>query len=435
MSSLQVGYMNPNFTPLFLLVLLLSCLYLQGCTQHHAFGVAKDSDKNSASTIYGDRSPSMRPLVGSAEEEALFTDVNCESASSALAPANFRVDRPMTAGALDAAPSSFHEQLFKSEVPLSPGDLIEVVIENGEGFNGRYEINSNGLLLMPMLQPITAEGLSASQLSEKIELSLIKSEMFRPANLSLSVQLLKLASIEVFVSGAVFEPGRALINDKIPAQVMKEKTVAFGDHESNRMLSEALRAASGVRPDAKLDQVRVIRQGMIIELDLSGILTGERVNDIPLVAGDKVMVASTGCFQPNLVRPSQITPKGFRVFMSNLIEPAYSNANAGVGSFASSLPYGSRLLQAAVSANCVGGKQWTNAPRKILLASKNPLTGKTQVIERSIEQLIRNPELPHINPFVMPNDAIACYDSDASNLRDAARMVTDLLNPFTMKLE
>ncbi|MCO4798186.1 MAG: polysaccharide export protein, partial [Colwelliaceae bacterium] len=123
---------------------------------------------------------------------------------------------------------------------------------------------------------------------------------------------------------------------------------------------------------------------------------------------------------------------GFRVFMSNLIDSAGDNASAAVGKYATNLPYGTRLLQAAISANCVGGKDWTNAPRRIVLASKNPITGETQVIERSVEQLLIMPSEGNINPYLMPNDAVACYDSDITNFRDIAKTVVDFVIPFKL---
>lgn len=430
MNMVAQGFMKPDFTPLLLLVVVLVML-LPGCTARHAFGTQTESTR-----LYGDTNPQIKPVVGAQSEQPLFgADLDCSAASHYLSPANYRVDMPLALSAAEVPPMGSLDSVFSREISLSPGDLIEVTIEDGEGFGGRYEINSNGYVKLPLLDSIFAQGLSPSQLAEKVELALVRARYFRAESLSLSVQLLKLAEIEVSVSGAVFEPGRVLINEKIPAQLLREKTVAVGDYSPTRMLSEALRGASGVRPDAKLDQVRLVRQGWQVEVDMSGILSGQPVRDIALVAGDQVIVPTSGCFQPHLVRPSQITPKGFRVFMSNLIEPSYSNANAAVGSFSSSLPYGARLLQAVVSANCVGGKQWTNAARKVVLSSKNPLTGKVQVAERSVEQLMRNPELPMINPYLMPNDAIACYDSDSSNLRDVARFFSDVLNPFTMKLE
>ena len=118
--------------------------------------------------------------------------------------------------------------------------------------------------------------------------------------------------------------------------------------------------------------------------------------------------------------------------MSNLIDSAGDNSGAAVGRYSTSLPYGTRLLQAAVSANCVGGKAWTNAPRRIVLASKNPLTDEVQVLERSIEELMTLPNKAKINPYLMPNDAVACYDSDMTNYRDIAKTIAEIIVPFKL---
>jgi protein involved in polysaccharide export with SLBB domain len=306
------------------------------------------------------------------------------------------------------------------------------MMEYGEGFNGSYVLDNLGLLSLPIINAIDAGGLSPKELAERIELALIKSGIFRPAMATVHIKILHLAEIQIPVTGAVFKPGRILINKTYANGEMDERVVADGDYSNKRLLSEAIRGAHGVRPDAKIDQIILIRQGWQIEVDLTGILSGVPVHDYPLIAGDQVIVPSTGCFQSYLVRPSQITPKGFRVFMSNLIDSAQNNSSAAVGRYATNLPYGTKLLQAAVSANCVGGKEWTNAPRKVMLASINPITNETQVIERSVEQLMRYANRDDINPYVMPDDAIACYDSGVTNLRDVARTIVDLLTPFTL---
>jgi len=53
-------------------------------------------------------------------------------------------------------------------------------------------------------------------------------------------------------------------------------------------------------------------------------------------------------------------------------------------------------------------------------------------MEQSIELLMRQAHLDRINPYLMPNDAIACYDSDVTNIREAAKAITDVLNPFKL---
>ncbi len=412
-----------------LLLGLCGSLMLVGCTQTHSLQTVENEHRG----FYGNTHETGELIVQQSVATKVFAaQLNCSDREQFAAPLNYRVDKPILSVSPSQAPLPSQINPARNVLPLSPGDMLGITMEYGEGFNGSYVLDNLGLITLPIVQPIHASGLSPRELSQRIELALIKANVFRPATATVHVKVLHLAAIEVPVSGAVFNPGRVLINAKNANGEMAQRVVATGDYSTKRLLSEAIRAAHGIRPDAKLDQVILVRQGWQIEVDLTGIMSGQPVKDYPLIAGDQVIVPSTGCFQPHLVRPSQITPKGFRVFMSNLIDSAASNSSAAVGRYSTNLPYGTKLLQAAVSANCVGGKEWTNAPRKVMLASVNPLTNQTQVIERSVEQLIRQANRDEINPYVMPNDAIACYDSGVTNLREVARTVLDILSPFKL---
>ncbi|MBA55608.1 MAG: polysaccharide biosynthesis protein [Pseudomonadales bacterium] len=405
------------------MITALLCWLLLGCSQYH--GLLPPS--NPSSKQYGTPGEDGENVQQGAPASTVFaSDLNCAASKTRYAPLHYRVDSILT-DLNGSSPVNYAG--FNQDMALSPGDIIELQIENGEGFSGRYVLSPHGSINLPMVRPINLRGLDSVGAAEKIELALVRSEIFQPATVAVHVYVLEWSEIDVTVMGAVFEPGRQYINSKSINNHIVEKMTAFGDYSNKRMLSEALRAASGIRPDAKIDQVILVRNGWQVELDMSGIFTGKTVTDVPLIAGDQIVVPSTGCFQRHLVRPSQITPKGFRVFLSNLIKPSESNSNAAVGQFSSSLPYGSRLLHAAVSANCVGGTQWTNAPRKVVLASNNPLTGQYQVIERSVEELMRQAHDDSANPYLMPNDAVACYDSDVTNLRDVARTVMEVLVP------
>lgn len=409
---------------------IITALMLSGCAQQQHSLQTVDKPRGA---FYGEPNKNGYLFTQQSVAQNVFSaSLNCHDRNDFAAPLNYRVDKPILSSASTQAPLPVANIKARNALPLSPGDLIEVMMEYGQGFNGTYVLDNLGLLSLPIINAIDASGISPRELAERIELALIKSGIFRPAMATVHIKILHLAEIEVPVTGAVFQPGRVLINKKNANAEMDERVAADGDYSHKRLLSEAIRAASGIRPDAKLDQVILIRQGWQIEVDLTGILSGVAVHDYPLIAGDQIIVPSTGCFQSHLVRPSQITPKGFRVFMSNLIDSAQSNSGAGVGRYSTNLPYGTKLLQAAVSANCVGGKEWTNAPRKVMLASVNPITNETQVIERSVEQLMRHANRDDINPYVMPNDAIACYDSGVTNLRDVARTIVDVLTPFAL---
>ena len=177
--------------------------------------------------------------------------------------------------------------------------------------------------------------------------------------------------------------------------------------------------------DLVLTRIAVLRDGRRQEFDLTGLMFGGEAADVLLTEADQVEVASRGCFQIGLARPSPITMPGVRTFISNLTVPAASNASSAIGGHeATNFPYGIRFLQALVSGNCVGGTQSTNASRFGVLISSNPITGQTEVIERRVEDLVRRADREGYNPVILPNDAIACYDSPVTNLRDIANLFT-----------
>jgi protein involved in polysaccharide export with SLBB domain len=389
--------------------------------------------EKSALRFYGVPSDNGDDFIHETSPKNIYsTGLNCKQFEESGAALNYRSDKPLNLSSTNMKATANNDPILAQGLLLSPGDLVEVIIEDGEGFNGRYIIDNAGYLKLPIVGTIPAGGETTAQLEENIEMSLVRAEIFQPTNASVTIYVLNLSSIEVAVTGAVFQPGTVIINKKPIGLQNSEHLTAFGDYSTTRLLSEAIRAASGIRPDAKLDQIMLIRKGWQVQIDMTGMLSGNLVTDYPLVAGDRVIVPSTGCFQSHLVRPSQITPKGFRVFMSNLIDSAGDNSSAAVGRYSTSLPYGTRLLQAAVSANCVGGKEWTNAARRIVLSSKNPITGDTQVVERSVETLMTMPNKAKINPYLMPNDAVACYDSDITNYRDVAKTIAEFIVPFKL---
>ena len=73
-----------------------------------------------------------------------------------------------------------------------------------------------------------------------------------------------------------------------------------------------------------------------------------------------------------------------------------------------------------------------NAGRSAVLISRNPTNGQSIVVERSIEQLVRAANRDDIDPYLMPGDAIACYDSAAMNVRDLVATISEAASPFVL---
>lgn len=325
-------------------------------------------------------------------------------------------------------------------LPLSPGDRIrvftplddELPADSRFRLSGLYEVNLDGTLQIPFLPPQPVVGLDVSQVEKNLAEALVKQGYFRLEFLALSVRVARWAPVQVTVSGEVFRPGRVLVNDgaensgeSAPGEL--GETIA-GDNPPARYLTAAIRQAGGLKPTADIRQVRLLRKKQERVVDLSGVITGQPVSDIPLVAGDQVVVPAGAIAQSELVRPSQLTPHEIPVLLSNLTVPHMPNQ--GKGGQIVKLEYGTRLSQVVVAAGCAGGTRSTNARRKVALIRTDRLTGVTAAMDRPVERLLNHASNDQENPFLMPQDGVVCYDSKVTNIASILRSVGTLFSPF-----
>ncbi|MFA3918356.1 polysaccharide biosynthesis/export family protein [Ruegeria hyattellae] len=305
---------------------------------------------------------------------------------------------------------------------LTRNDLLDVRVGDDETFNGDYVISRDGTLKLPFLPPIRAQGRSTGQIEADIVQQLLAKDFYTEPP-RVSVRAADFASVTVGVSGAVFEP-RAVEIGGVPGDLLDtRRQTALGASTEGRNLSAALRAAGGVRPDADLSAIQVRRGGQVYRLDMRGVFEGQNAVDIMLLTGDEVTVPSRRCFQDDLMRPSPISPPGVSLYLSNLTQPASNNSASAIGQTVREVPYGSRYMQAVIDANCVGGPRSTSADRSAVLFTRNPVTGTSAVIERDIENLLRRADRDDYDPYLLPGDALACYDSTVTNITEIARLL------------
>lgn len=305
---------------------------------------------------------------------------------------------------------------------LTRNDLVNIRVSDDETFNGDYVVSRDGTIKLPFLSPIRAQGRSTNQIEDDIAAQLIAGDYFteRPR---ISARVADFASVTVGVSGAVFEPHATQIGGVSGDRVDSRRQGALGASTEGRNLSAALRAAGGVRPDADISAVEVRRNSKVYKLDMRGVFEGQNAVDIMLLTGDEVSVPSRGCFQEDLMRPSPISPPGVSLFLSNLTQPATGNAVSAIGRDVRAVPYGTRYLQAVIDTNCVGGARATSANRSSVLFSRNPVTRVSVVIERDIENLLRRADRDDYDPYLLPGDSIACYDSTVTNIGEIGRIL------------
>ncbi|MBV1886605.1 MAG: VanZ family protein [Parvibaculaceae bacterium] len=302
---------------------------------------------------------------------------------------------------------------------LSKGDMLEIQIADDAIFSGPVEIDQDGFLRLPYLPPIAVQGEAPSFVARMVaEQLVLEGHYTRLSVLNVSVRVIEFSGAQVMVAGAVFQPGSVMLNVRTAESIDKKRQSTAGDYVVARNMSTALRASGGVRPDADLNNVVLRRGGNARLIDMHAAVDGRLFEDVMLLAGDEIYVPTKTCFQSALMRPTPVTAPGIKVFMSNLTVPATSNAQSAVGVSAREVRYGTRLLQGLVGMNCVGGTHLTNADRFAVLMTRNPVTGKAVVIERQIEELVRYADRDEFDPYLLPGDALACYDSNFINFRD-----------------
>lgn len=329
-----------------------------------------------------------------------------------------------------------------SALPLSPGDRLRLFIPadsdlpESQRISGLYEVNLDGTLQFPFLDPLPAAGLELPEVEQRLSQTLIEKGLFRASGLRVSIKVFQWAPVQVTISGATFEPGRVLINSQptnstsgnqisIPTPIAGTIPVS-GNYPPERYLTAAIRLAGGVMPDADIRNIRLVRNNRTQVIDLSGVFSGESERDVPLIAGDQVIVPRLGSMQNDLVRPSQLTPSVVPIFVSNITAPS----GAGNTNRATELAYGTRFSNAVVSSGCVGGNIATTGKRRVTLMQTDRTTGKTTVLDQPVETLLRSSTDNTNNPFLMPRDGIVCYDSKRENTTGILRFISDILNPF-----
>ncbi|MBR9842694.1 MAG: polysaccharide biosynthesis protein [Rhodobacteraceae bacterium] len=305
---------------------------------------------------------------------------------------------------------------------LSRNDLVDIRIADDETFNGDYVVTRDGALKLPFLSPVHAQGRTTADIEAQIARLLVQEGFYEEAP-RISVRLADFASVRVAVSGAVFEPHAVEIGTRVADDIDRTRQEALGASTEARNLSVALRAAGGVRPDADLAAVELRRNGTKHILDMRGVFEGHNPVDVMLLTGDEIRVPTRQCFQDDLMRPSPISPPGISLFLSNLTQPAAGNAPSAIGRGVREVPYGTRFMQAVVNTNCVGGARATSANRSAVLFTRDPITGVSTVIERDIEDILRRADRDDYDPYLLPGDSIACYDSSVTNFAEVAKIV------------
>ncbi len=144
---------------------------------------------------------------------------------------------------------------------LAIGDRLRLAISGDKDLlSGAYIVGSDGMLQLPQLRPLRAAGRDIIDIQRELEQNLIDLRLIRPLSNGVRLHMVEQAPVPVSVAGAVFEPGTVRIGERSPeVRNVNLGSAVSGDLNPGRMLSTALRAAGGIRPDADAGGIYIKR--------------------------------------------------------------------------------------------------------------------------------------------------------------------------------
>lgn len=157
-----------------------------------------------------------------------------------------------------------------SELVLMPGDVLQVVIWREEDLSGEFQVDRDGVVVLPLLGERTVVGRPWGEVKDEL-LEGYRGELRNP-----SIELTPLRT--VYVLGEVRLPGLYQVQPT---------------HDN---LAGAVALAGGATPQGDVTKLKVVREGTIV---LDGI-PGERgLAALGIRSGDQIFVARRGWFDRN----------------------------------------------------------------------------------------------------------------------------------------
>jgi protein involved in polysaccharide export with SLBB domain len=172
---------------------------------------------------------------------------------------------------------------FKSSTETSlllPGDSVEVFVTEDETLNGVYQVRQGGYIILPRVGRITIAGKDLAGAEQAVRESLATSQI---RNATVMVERPSAAGGingggVVYLAGEFLKPGAWVIPPGVTPTIVT-----------------AILRSGGLRPDADLTKVRLLRlvagQAQVEEVNVQGIMNGAGLpSDLALRPGDIVFV-------------------------------------------------------------------------------------------------------------------------------------------------
>lgn len=213
----------------------------------------------------------------------------------------FGIPRPETRSTLSGvAEKSFSmpSGSVQDDFTLNIGDQLEIVFTGQRHDRDIYNVNSQGLLLIRDFPPIPAAGRNMGQVRISIEAAARTLH-----NTEAHISLASVRQIGVLVVGHVKRPGR-------------QSMTVF------HTILDALMESGGVEKTGSLRQIKLIRDGRTVLIDIYSLLLYGATNaDLQLRDGDRIVVPSIG---PTIAISGEVKRPGIYEIMPRMAGMAHT---------------------------------------------------------------------------------------------------------------
>jgi len=194
-----------------------------------------------------------------------------------LNPVEFTEEIPLASKSLKVEQIATELPIQKDEYTIGPNDVLNIIVLGHEEFSSARDFNrgivgtvvkKDGNIYVPILGKVKAEGFTVEQFNE-VFFNQLKNYLKEP---QLTVDILKYESKKFFVLGQVNTQGAFPVDGKTT-------------------LLEAIGLAKGVTPDGNLERGYVIRNNILLPINLADLLLrGETSRNIFMKSGDLVFI-------------------------------------------------------------------------------------------------------------------------------------------------
>jgi polysaccharide biosynthesis/export protein len=181
-------------------------------------------------------------------------------------------------------PDANAQDLAIKEYSIGPGDVVSIQVWDHNDLNRKVEISQEGGFTFPLVGKIQAAGLSVFELEKVVTDKLAAGYLISP---QVTVSIAEFRNQEVFLFGAVKEPGSYVVKGK--THILKLTTDAGGFVDETGMSATIIRPASFLEKNKPV-AMEEAGDHDIITIDLNQVTVSSKEDKFYVWPGDSVYI-------------------------------------------------------------------------------------------------------------------------------------------------